>query len=52
MSELGIMADIEEVAVTTEEEAADVAMLGSPTIQVDGVDVEQGAGERSDFGTG
>jgi hypothetical protein len=52
MSELGVTADIEEVSVTTADVAARVRMLGSPTIQVDGVDVEPGAGERSDFGTG
>jgi len=52
MSELGITAGIEEVSVATEEEAAGVGMLGSPTIRVDGIDVEPGADERSDFGTG
>jgi hypothetical protein len=51
MSELGVTADIEEVSVTTDEEAAGVRMLGSPTIQIDDVDVEPGAAERSDFGT-
>lgn len=52
MSELDVTADIEDVVVTTEQEAAEVRMLGSPTIQIDGIDVEPGAGERSDFGTG
>ena len=42
--------DIELRAVETVEEAEKRRFLGSPTIRVDGQDVEPGAAERTDFG--
>lgn len=36
--------------VETPEEAESERFLGSPTVRVDGRDVEPGAGDRSDFG--
>jgi hypothetical protein len=41
---------IELVRVTDEEAADRQRFLGSPTIRIDGEDVEPGADERSDFG--
>jgi hypothetical protein len=41
---------IELVAVETDEEALARRFLGSPTLRVDGADVEPGAGQRTDYG--
>lgn len=43
-------AAIELVRVADEETAAQERFLGSPTVRIDGRDVEPGAGERTDFG--
>ncbi len=44
-------AEVELVQVDTEEHAREVRFLGSPTVRVDGVDVEARATfERQDFG--
>lgn len=50
VAELDIAADIEEVEVRGPSEAASLRFLGSPTIQVDGVDIEPAARSRTDFG--
>jgi hypothetical protein len=42
--------DIELVRVEDDEAAARLRFLGSPTVRIDGRDVEPGAGERTDFG--
>jgi hypothetical protein len=42
--------DIELVRVEHAEAAARERFLGSPTVRIDGQDVEPGAGERVDFG--
>lgn len=47
--ELGAEADVRLVRVASEEEAARLRFLGSPTVRVDGRDVEPGAEERRDF---
>lgn len=47
--ELGIEAEIDLVNVADPESAARMGFLGSPTVRVDGRDVEPGAGERGDF---
>lgn len=47
--ELGAEADVRLVRVASEEEARRLRFLGSPTVRVDGRDVEPGAGERRDF---
>jgi hypothetical protein len=36
--------------VTSPEDAAALRFLGSPTVRVDGLDVEPAAGQRDDFG--
>jgi hypothetical protein len=46
---LGIDADVTEVQVESLEEAARLGFLGSPTIRVDGKDVEPGADKRGDY---
>jgi len=43
-------ATIEEVEIKTQQDALRMRFLGSPTILVDGVDVEPGARARTDFG--
>lgn len=48
--ELGLGAPVEEVEITSPEDAERLRFLGSPTILVDGVDVEPGARSRTDYG--
>jgi hypothetical protein len=40
LSEAGVEAEIEEVVVRTEEEAHNAKLIGSPTIRIEGRDVE------------
>jgi hypothetical protein len=47
--ELGVGAEVRRVDVPDPEAAAAHRFLGSPTIRVNGRDVEPGANERSDF---
>ncbi len=47
--DLHVDLDIEKVRVETPEEAVRERMLGSPTIQIDGVDIEPAARTRTDF---
>ena len=47
--ELRIEPDIEFVEVADPEAAVKLRFLGSPTVRVNGVDVEPGAAERRDF---
>ena len=47
---LNVDATIEEVEVTGPEDAQELHFQGSPTILVDGVDVEPDARGRTDFG--
>jgi len=47
--QLGVEPEIELVQVADPEAAAMLRFLGSPTVRVDGVDVEPGAEERRDF---
>jgi hypothetical protein len=49
LSETGIAASVEVVDVSDPEMAAALRFLGSPTIRVDGQDVEPGAAERRGF---
>lgn len=46
----GVAADIDLVAVEDPEAADRHRFLGSPTVRVNGQDVEPGADQRSDFG--
>ena len=45
-----IAAAIEEIEVRGNDEAEALGFLGSPSIRIDGRDIEAGAGERRDFG--
>jgi hypothetical protein len=45
----GLDVDIHEVEVRTETEAQSLRFLGSPTIRIDGVDIEPSAEERTEF---
>lgn len=46
----GVSADIELVRVEDHDAADRARFLGSPTVRINGRDVEPGAGERDDFG--
>ena len=48
----GIGSEIELVLVEDAAAAERARFLGSPTVRIDGEDVEPGAGERSDFEIG
>jgi len=43
-------ADVREVLVSDVESAQRVGFLGSPTVRVNGIDIEPGAVDRRDFG--
>jgi hypothetical protein len=45
-----VHAPVEQRRVESAEAATSERFLGSPTLRVDGVDVDPGAGERSDYG--
>lgn len=47
--QLGIEPEIEFVEVADPDAAVALRFLGSPTVRVDGLDVEPGAEERRDF---
>jgi YHS domain-containing protein len=49
VKELNLEAEIQEVLVRGPEEARSMHFLGSPSIQVNWVDIEPGASERTDF---
>lgn len=48
-SEVGVETELELIEVPDPESAQRLRFLGSPTIRVDGRDVEPGAERRSDF---
>jgi len=48
-NELGTEVTIDEVKVSTDEQARAERMLGSPTIQVRGLDIDPSARDRTDF---
>jgi len=47
---LGMHAQIEEVEVTSREDAVSKRFLGSPTVLVNGVDIDPRAHDRTDYG--
>lgn len=49
-SELGIPIDLREVLVRTQEEADAWRFLGSPTVQVNGLDIDSSARTSTSFG--
>jgi hypothetical protein len=50
LSELGLKADVSEIMVNTLEQARALKFLGSPSIRVNGIDIEPGTGHRLDYG--
>ena len=48
--DLGLAAEIREVEVKEPEDAAKLRFLGSPSIRIDGADVEPSARSRTNFG--
>ncbi len=50
VSELKIRAALREVRVTTQEEAVALRFLGSPTVHVDGRDIDPAARVARDYG--
>ena len=48
-AELGLQTEIELVEVADADSATRLRFLGSPSVRVEGSDVEPGADERSDF---
>lgn len=51
-SDISVGATVQKVLVTSQEEAVRLRCLGSPTVQVNGVDIELTAGESMAFGLG
>ena len=49
LSELGLAAEVREVEVRTPDDAERLRFLGSPTVRVDGKDIEPGAEDRTEF---
>jgi hypothetical protein len=52
LAELNIDAEVSEIMLESDEKARELKFLGSPTIRVNGLDIEPGAEERQDFGLG
>lgn len=50
LASTGVTADVELVEVDAPDAAERARFLGSPTVRIDGQDVEPGADQRSDFG--
>lgn len=50
LAQAGIDAGIQLIEVTDDERAQRERFLGSPTVRIDGRDIEPGADDRSDFG--
>ncbi len=48
VSQLGVVAHVESIEVSLEEDARHLGFLGSPTVQVDGIDIDPRAQERTD----
>lgn len=46
---LGLSAEVEEIEVNTQADAERLRFLGSPTVQVNGVDIEPSARERTHY---
>ena len=50
--DLGIEPEIRQIAVDTPRDAEALAFLGSPSVRVNGRDIEPAANERTDFALG
>ncbi len=49
LSELGLSGEVREVEVRTVEDAERLRFLGSPSVRVDGKDIEPGAESRTEY---
>ena len=49
LGELGLSTEIREIEVSSAEDAERLRFLGSPSIRVNGSDIEPGADERTEF---
>lgn len=49
LKQLGLSADIREVEVRTPEDAERLRFLGSPSVRVNGTDIEQDVENRSEY---
>ena len=49
VANLDLNAHVEEIQVTTQADAERLRFLGSPTVQVNGIDIEPSARERTDY---
>ena len=49
VSQLGLAAEIEEIEVTSPEEAQRWRFLGSPSVRVNGIDIDPDAPSRTDY---
>ncbi len=49
LSELGLSGDVREVEVRTPEDAERLRFLGSPSVRVDGNDIEPGTESRTEY---
>lgn len=49
ITDLGLEARIEEIELTRPEDAERLRFLGSPTVQVNGTDIDPSAASRSDY---
>lgn len=47
--EIGVPIEMSEIRIESEDDARRERMLGSPTIQVDGLDIDPAARSRADF---
>lgn len=50
VADLGVDAEVREIEVHGVDDAKERRFLGSPSIRVDGIDIEPTAHERKDFG--
>jgi hypothetical protein len=50
LDELGLKVNVSEVVVKTSQEARDSRFLGSPSIRLDGKDIEPGSENRQNYG--
>jgi hypothetical protein len=50
--ELGLRPETREILVTSPTEAEQYHFLGSPSLRINGSDIEPGATKRTDFGLG
>ncbi len=50
ISELGILADLRQILVATVEEANRLRFLGSPTVQVNGNDIDPAVRDSKSYG--